>query len=66
MHFPKTGGHTLAAAIRDAARGREDVMFDRIGDDDHRWHNSVGERVAVDHNFDPSGKVVISGARRLP
>jgi hypothetical protein len=66
MHFPKTGGHTVAAAIRDAARGREDVVFDRAGADEHRWHNSIGERVAEDRSFDPSGKVVISGARRLP
>ena len=46
----------MAAAIRDAARGREDVVFDRIGADAHRWHNSIGERAAEDRSFDPSGK----------
>jgi len=42
------------------------VVFDRAGDDDHRWHNSIAERLAEDRSFDPGGKVVISGVRRLP
>lgn len=66
MHFPKTGGHTVAAAIRDAARDRGDVVFDRPGLDDVRWHQSVGQRLDEDPSFDPAGKVVISGIRRLP
>jgi len=66
MHFPKTGGHTVAEAIRHAARGREDVVFDRAGADDHRWHDSVSDRAAGERSFDPKGKVVISGVRRLP
>lgn len=66
MHFPKTGGHTVAAAIRDAAKGREDVVFDRRGVDDARWHQSIGERAHDDRDFDPEGKLVISGIRRLP
>jgi hypothetical protein len=66
MHFPKTGGHTVAAAIQDAARGQADVVFDEPGVDDRRWHQSVGERLAEDRSFDPAGKVLISGVRRLP
>jgi hypothetical protein len=66
MHFPKTGGHTVAAAIRDAARGREALVFDRPGADDHRWHDSVSDRARAERSFDPAGKLVISGVRRLP
>jgi hypothetical protein len=66
MHFPKTGGHAVAAAIRDAGRGRDDLVFDAPGADDHRWHDSIVERQANERSFDPKGKVVISGMRRLP
>jgi hypothetical protein len=66
MHFPKTGGHTVAAAIRAAARGREALVLDRPGADDHRWHDSVTDRQQSERGFDPTGKVVISGIRRLP
>lgn len=64
MHFPKTGGHTVAEAIRAAAAGREDVVFDRA--DDLRTHDSVADRLVTERSFDPKGKVVISGVRRLP
>ena len=64
MHFPKTGGHTVAAAIRAASAGREDVIFD--GADDLRTHDSVADRLETERSFDPKGKVVISGVRRLP
>lgn len=66
MHFPKTGGHAVAAAIRDAGRGRDDVVFDVPGADDHRWHDSIEERRLTERSFDPRGKRVISGIRRLP
>jgi hypothetical protein len=64
LHFPKTGGHTVAAAIRAAVVDREELSFDPP--DDHRWHDSISERRRSDPAFDPSGKVVISGFRRLP
>ena len=66
MHFPKTGGHAIAAAIRDAGRGHDDIVFDGPGADDHRWHHSVEERQATERSFDPRGKRIISGIRRLP
>ena len=64
MHFPKTGGHTVASAIREAARSRGERLLD-TRDPDH-WHDSVEERLREDRSFDPSDKVVISGFRRLP
>jgi hypothetical protein len=66
MHFPKTGGHAVAAAIRDAGRGRDDIVFDVAGTDDHRWHDSIAERQAQERSFDPKDKRIISGMRRLP
>jgi hypothetical protein len=66
VHFPKTGGHAVADAIRMAAIGDDEVTFDAAGADDHRWHDSIGERMAGERSFDPAGKVVISGIRRLP
>lgn len=66
MHFPKTGGHTVAEAIRAAADGREDLVFDTPGVDGHRWHDSIVERRRTERGFDPKGKVVVSGFRRLP
>lgn len=65
-HFPKTGGHAVEAAIRAAARGREDIVFDRRGADEHRWHDSVTERAEKERSFDPAGRIVLSGFRRLP
>ena len=41
----------LAAAICDAGRGRDDVVFDVAGADDHRWHDSVAERLAQERSF---------------
>lgn len=66
VHFPKTGGHTVAAAIRAAAGPGEALTADRPGADDHRWHDSVADRLGTERSFDPRGKVVISGIRRLP
>lgn len=66
MHFPKTGGHAVAAAIRDAGRGQGDIVFDVAGADDHRWHDSIEERQATERSFDPRDKRIISGIRRLP
>jgi hypothetical protein len=65
LHFPKTGGHSVAAAIRAAAAGREDIVFDRQGRD-AGWHDTPGERARRDRSFDPAGRTVISGIRRLP
>lgn len=66
LHFPKTAGHTVEQALRVAARGRRDIVFDRRGVDDDRWHDSLHERRLRDRSFDPDGKVVIAGFRRLP
>lgn len=66
MHFPKTGGHAVAAAIRAASRGRDDLVFDVPGADDHRWHQSVEERRESDRSFDLGDRRIISGIRRLP
>jgi hypothetical protein len=66
LHFPKTGGHTVAAAIRAAAVGREDVVFDREDADVEGWHDTLPQRVQRDRSFDPAGRTVISGFRRLP
>jgi hypothetical protein len=66
MHFPKTAGHTVELALRAAARGRRDIVFDQRGRHDDRWHDSLHERRLRDRSFDPSGKVVIAGFRRLP
>jgi hypothetical protein len=66
MHFPKTAGHTVELALRAATRGRRDIVFDRRGVHDDRWHDCLEERQLRDRSFDPSGKVVIAGLRRLP
>lgn len=66
LHFPKTAGHTVELALRAATRGRRDIVFDRRGEHDDRWHDSLQERRLRDQGFDPSGKVVIAGIRRLP
>ena len=44
----------------------EDVVFDAPGRDTHRWHDSVEDRQRTERSFNPQGKVVISGVRRLP
>jgi hypothetical protein len=66
VHFPKTGGHAVASAIRAAGRGRADLVFDEAGADDHRWHDSVTDRLATERSFDPAGREAICGIRRLP
>ena len=66
LHFPKTGGHTVAAAIQAAARGRLDLAFDDEVADADGWHDTLARRMQRDAGFDPTGKVVISGVRRLP
>jgi hypothetical protein len=66
MHFPKTAGHTVELALRAAARGRRDIVFDQRGVHDDCWHDSLHQRRLRDRSFDPSGKVVIAGFRRLP
>jgi hypothetical protein len=66
MHFPKTAGHTVELALRAATRGRRDIVFDQRGVHDDRWHDSLHERRLRDRSFDPTGKLVIAGFRRLP
>ncbi|WP_296595033.1 hypothetical protein [Phenylobacterium sp.] len=56
----------MEAAIRHAGRGRDDIVYDVAGADDHRWHDSVAERQAQERSFDPGDKRIISGIRRLP
>ena len=66
LHFPKTGGHTVAAAIQAAGRGRGDLVFDDEQADADGWHDTLLHRMRRDRNFDPTGKLVVSGVRRLP
>jgi len=66
LHFPKTGGHTVAAAIEAAAGGRRGLRFDDERADADGWHDSLAQRMRRDASFDPAGKLVISGVRRLP
>jgi len=62
MHFPKCAGHTIDRALR-VLRGRRDVAFDVA---EAGWHDSVGDRAVRRDGFDPAGKTVICGFRRLP
>jgi hypothetical protein len=64
LHFPKTGGHTVAAAIRAAVANDAGVAFD--APDDARWHDCVADRQRSDPTFEVGGRVVVSGFRRLP
>ncbi len=66
LHFPKTGGHTVAAAIQAAGRGRRDLVFDDEREVGEGWHDTLAHRMRRDAGFDPTGKTVISGVRRLP
>jgi len=66
VHFPKCGGHTVESALRRAMRGSRDVAFDKRWPFHPGWHDTPADRSRRDQGFDPHGKIVISGIRRLP
>jgi hypothetical protein len=62
MHFPKCAGHTIDRALQ-VLRGRRDVAFDVA---EAGWHDSIQDRADRRGGFDPAGKTIICGFRRLP
>lgn len=66
LHFPKTAGSSLDAALRELIGGRPGVVFDDLDDQSGVWHHTVSQRMTADADFDPSGKRVFCGIRRLP
>ena len=66
LHFPKCGGVSTELALRTLLKGRRDVAFDSI---DHRsgiWHDTIPKRQERNETFDPAGKRIFCGIRRLP
>jgi hypothetical protein len=66
LHFPKCAGHAVEHALRRALRGRRDVAFDKRLPHHPGWHDSVADRTKREVGFDPGGRAVICGFRRLP
>lgn len=66
QHLPKCAGHTVEMALRAGLLGRRDVRFDPRFPEYIGWHDGVRTRAGRDPEFNPQGKTVISGFRRLP
>ena len=66
QHLPKCAGHTIEMALRAGLIGRPDIKFDPRFPEYVGWHDGVRSRAWRDPAFNPQGKTVISGFRRLP
>jgi len=63
LHFPKTGGTALEAAIK---KLRPDAVADPRDYKNVIWHDGIARRSRRDPGFDPAGKRILCGFRRLP
>ena len=64
LHFPKCAGTSLEKALRKLA---PDAVFDPVGPSNGAiWHDTIPQRMARDKSFNPDGRRIISGFRRLP
>ena len=66
QHLPKCAGHTVEMALRAGLMGRRDIKFDPRFPEYIGWHDGLRSRAWRDPAFNPEGKTVISGFRRLP
>ena len=66
QHLPKCAGHTVEMALRAGLLGRRDINFDPRFPEYIGWHDGLRSRAWRDPAFNPDGKTVISGFRRLP
>lgn len=66
LHFPKCGGSATEVALRRLLSDRDGVAFDEIDHVSGVWHDSIQRRQKRDPSFDPEGRRIISGIRRLP
>ncbi|MCI2395569.1 hypothetical protein [Aliiroseovarius sediminis] len=67
LHVPKCAGTAVERALRGTFRGRKDIHFDRVtGKHPAIWHHNIPQRLKHDADFDPSGKRILAGIRRLP
>ena len=66
LHWPKCGGTATEIALRKLLSHRRDISFDEIDDVSGVWHDSIYERQKRSPSFDPEGRRIISGIRRLP
>lgn len=65
IHFPKTAGTHVEKVMKKHFAQTPGVHFDPV-DGEIIWHHNIDQRMNYDPNFDPNGKTIISGIRRLP
>ena len=66
QHMPKCAGHTVEMALRAGLLGRRDIRFDPRFPEYIGWHDGLAARAGRDPGFNPDGKTVVTGFRRLP
>jgi hypothetical protein len=68
LHFPKCAGSSLEEALRELLADRKGIHFDPADNNNPSadGHHNIPQRRAKDSSFDPSGKKVLCGIRRLP
>lgn len=67
LHFPKCAGSAAEKILRDIYGSDPTVRFDDVGPGKPViWHQSIKQRMALDPEFEPSGRRVVANIRRLP
>jgi hypothetical protein len=66
LHFPKCAGTAIESALALIYKGREDIVFDPIDQNNVIWHHTINEREIYDPSFRLGNRLVISCIRRLP
>lgn len=66
LHFPKTGGTSTEAFLRETFAGQKGVYLDAHDPKRIVWHQSINQRLADDPHFSIDSRRIISGFRRLP